>query len=107
MDEDDVRRDDPATDNTTDHPTPDDALEPADDIYNPTRDEETLSEDGDSPATPAPDSPAERPLPADDPQLDYDRDAHETYDAGNGTASGAFDDEELQHDRPEPLEPED
>lgn len=99
--DDDQRRDDDISDATADHPTPDDALEPVGDRFNPLLDEEALAGDGSSPATPAPDSPAERPLAEDDPELDYNRDEHESYDTGIGVASGAYDNEEIEHDRPE------
>ena len=107
MDEDDVRRGDPATDNTTDHPTPDDALEPADDVYNPTRGEETLPEDGDSPAAPAEDQPGGEQLAADHPEFDYDHDAHENYDEGKKGATDVDAEEETEQDLnpPQPLEP--
>ncbi|HSX07407.1 MAG TPA: hypothetical protein VLG11_00775 [Candidatus Saccharimonadales bacterium] len=109
MDEDQQRQNDPAADNPDGRPTPDDALEPAGDLFNPVRDEEKLEEDNDSPAAPADDNPADgQRLPADHPEFDYasDIDEHEKYDEGASAATGVNDQEEHEHDSPRPLEPE-
>jgi hypothetical protein len=105
MDDDQLRQNDPANDNTTDHPTPDDALEPVDDIYNPTRDQDKLPEDNEPPAAPAPDSPADPQLPADHPEFDYDNDTHETYDEGKVGGTDVNAHEEQPGDQPRPLDP--
>ncbi|HKR81459.1 MAG TPA: hypothetical protein VJR27_00465 [Candidatus Saccharimonadales bacterium] len=105
MDDDQLRQNDPANDNTSEHPTPDDALEPKDDIFSPTRDEERLENDNEPPATAAPDSPVGPQLPPDHPEFDYDNDAHETYDEGKVGATDADATEEKSGDQPHPLDP--
>jgi hypothetical protein len=84
--------------------SPDDILEPIDDIFNPETDEEKLEGDYDSPATP----PVRNPhhIPPDHPVEDTDIEPDELYQEGIGEASGVDDSEELPKDRPEPLEPE-
>lgn len=83
----------------------DDALEPEDDIFDPTRDEEKLAEDGRPPAAPADDVHSTAPL--DDPATDDGVDSDELYQEGIGGATNA-DDEEIEPDEePQPLEPED
>src|SRR6266568_1243107 len=54
--DDQLQPNDPATDSTNDHPTPDDTLEPVGDMYHPASDEEKLEEDNDPPAAPAEDN---------------------------------------------------
>ena len=108
MDDEQRRHADPASDNTTDHPAPDDALEPAGDIYSPARDQEKLDEDNDPPAAPADDGArGGQPLPPDHPEFDYDHDAHERYDEGDKGATDVDAEEETESDLnpPRPLEP--
>jgi|GEM_PF-1629790 len=76
-----------------------------DDIFNPAVDEETLPEDGDSPAAPA-DTAAELALAQPDhPEKDYasDRDAQEVYDEGEDNATDNL--TEAATETPMPLEP--
>lgn len=83
----------------------DDALEAKDDIFDPTRDESRLAEDGVTPAAPADDIHSTAPI--DDPATDSAMDSDELYQEG---ASGAInaDDEEVGPDEElKPLEPED
>jgi hypothetical protein len=90
-------------DNST-RQSPDDALESPDDIFNPNRDEETLPEDNDSPATPASDIPATQPI--DDPSTDNGIDSDELYQEGLGGATNADDESfDSDDDPPRPLEP--
>ncbi len=107
MDDDQLQQNDPATDNTNDHPTPDDALEPIGDMYHPARDEEKLEEDNDPPAAPAEDSTAGQRLDPDHPEFDYSHDAHETYDEGKRGATDVDAAEETEQDLnpPRPLDP--
>ncbi len=102
----DQQQNDPAFDDQNTHQTPDDALQPADDIFSPTRDEEKLAEDNDPPAAPADDSTG-TPLPEDHPEFDYDNDAHETYDEGKTGGTDADAQEETPEDLnpPKPLDP--
>jgi hypothetical protein len=72
----------------------DDALDPKDGIFDPTRDEEKLAEDGDTPAAPTDDIHSAAPV--DEPATDDGIDSDELYQEGIGP------DEE-----PKPLEPED
>lgn len=92
---------------TDTHQSADDALEPADDIFNPNRDEEHLPQDGDSPAAPPTDvtGPGTN-LPADYPQTDTGIDAHERYDEGLAGAAETNSSEEGPDDSPRPLQPE-
>jgi hypothetical protein len=80
----------------------DDALEPQDDIFRPTRDEEKLDEDNDPPAAPADDTHSTAPL--DEPASDDGVDSDELYQEGLGGATGADDEEIDQEEEPEPLE---
>jgi hypothetical protein len=90
------------------HQSPDNALEPPDDIYNPVRDEEHLAEDNDPPATPAAHTKSGTQLPPDHPEFDYDHDAHEAYDEGTlGATDVDAHEEATDPDAPEPLEPKD
>ena len=85
--------------------TPDDALEPRDDIYNPRSDEETLPEDNDSPATPAAQDPSDMQIPPDHPVFDSDIDSHEAYDASDVSATDVEALKQRAHeDEPEPME---
>ena len=72
--------------------SPDDALEPDDDIFDPTRDEEKLAEDNTSPAAPADDIKTVAPL--DIPSTDSGVDSDELYQEGLKGATNA-DDEEI------------
>jgi hypothetical protein len=87
----------------------DDALEEerreADGLFNPQTDEETLAEDGDTPAAPADDVPPSAPL--DDPAGDTDVDEDEAYQEGKNQAADNNDREIGVDDQPRPLEPED
>jgi hypothetical protein len=83
----------------------DDALEPQDDIFSPTLDEDKLSEDNDSPAAPADDIHSHAPI--DDPASDDGVDSDELYQEGLGGATNADDEEISPDEEPEPLEPED
>jgi hypothetical protein len=83
----------------------DDALEPADDIYNPKRDEETLAQDYDTPASPPDD--VHDSLPPDHPEKDSNMDSDEIYDEGETGATEADAQEELPRQEAFPLEPED
>lgn len=85
--------------------SPDDALEPDDDIFDPTRDEEKLPEDNDSPAAPADDIKSSAPL--DVPATDTGIDSDELYQEGLKQASDANDQDVGPDVRPRPLEPED
>jgi hypothetical protein len=87
------------------HQTPDDALEPADDIFNPNKDEETLDQDYDSPAA-SPDDVAGTIAP-DHPDTDTDIDAHDAYDEGLKGASGIDAQEETAVQEVLPLDPKD
>jgi hypothetical protein len=95
-------------DNTTNnHPSPDDALEPPDDIFNPAVDEERLEEDYDPPATPAKPHLTTPKLPPNHPATDSEIDFQELYDEGLTSATD-YDaqDEAADNDQPRPLEPE-
>jgi hypothetical protein len=83
----------------------DDALEPKDDIFDPTRGEEKLAEDGRPPAAPADDTSSTAPL--DDPATDDGIDSDELYQEGLGGATNADDNEIGPDEEPKPLEPED
>lgn len=82
--------------------SPDDWLEPRDDIFNPLTDEDRLDEDNDSPAAPADDIHSRVPL--DDPSTDDGIDSDELYQEGISGATNADDDEIEPDDRPEPVE---
>jgi len=85
----------------------DDALEPPDDIFDATRDESKLAEDGRPPFAPADDTNSTAPL--DSPATDDGIDSDELYQEGIGGATNA-DDEEIDPDeepQPLPLEHED
>ena len=83
----------------------DDALEPPDDIFDVTRDESKLAEDGRPPAAPADDIPAGAPI--DSPATDDGIDSDELYQEGLGGATNATDEEINPDEEPKPLEPED
>ena len=74
------------------HPSPDDALEPRSDVFDPARDEEHLEQDNETPASPPADidaqeeKPVNPPLPP-EPEDDATGNAHD--DADNGTAQKA------------------
>jgi hypothetical protein len=92
---------------TDTHQSADDALEPADDIFNPLRDEEKLPQDGDSPAAPPSDiTGAGTNLPIDDPHTDTSVDQHEMYDEGLAGATETNSSQEGPDDSPRPLQPE-
>ena len=80
----------------------DDALEPQDDIYKPTRDEQRLPEDYDPPAAPASDIHSIAPL--DDPSTDDQLDSDELYQEGVGGATNADDEEIDPNEEPQPLD---
>lgn len=89
---------------------PDDPLQPADDLFNPSADGEQLPEDGTTPSAPADDVPAG--LPDDHPVTDTDVDAQETYDAGIASAADTPEGSDQQDNLSElqemsPLEPQD
>lgn len=86
--------------------TPDDALEPADDIFNPDLDEERLAEDNDPPATPADDVPGPH-LPPDHPAFDTDIEPNELYGEGEDQAADMNDRQFGPDEQARPLEPED
>ncbi len=71
--------------------------DPADDIFNPQRDEPHLPGDGRTPASPPTDTSKSR-LPIDDPRTDGEIDSAELYDEGMHAASGAEDGEETSDD---------
>lgn len=73
-------------DDDTTHQSEDDALEPKDDIFNPTVDEEQLEEDNDSPAAPAGDVPGISMAP-DHPDTDTDVDTDDAYNNGVSQAA--------------------
>lgn len=90
-------------DDDDDRQSEDDALEPADDIYNPDIDEEKLAGDNDSPAAPADDNG--QSVPPDDPRTDTDIDEDELYSEGLDQAVGANDSKIDSDDSPpEPVE---
>jgi hypothetical protein len=82
----------------------DDALEPQDDIFSPTRDEEKLAEDNDPPAAPADDI---HDSPLDEPASDDGVDSDELYQEGLGGAMNADDEEIGPDEEPQALQPED
>ena len=77
----------PSSVDDTNQNSTENALEPADDIFNPKIDEETLEQDGESPFSPADD--VSDTIPLDHPQTDTGIDAHEAYDAGLTSATGS------------------
>jgi hypothetical protein len=86
------------------HQSPDDALEPADDMFHPASDEEVLDEDNAPPAAP-PDLPNKFPI--DDPRYDSDLEPTNVYLAG---LDDAADDDDFEIDESgmmHELEPED
>jgi hypothetical protein len=83
----------------------DDALEPVDDIFSQTRDEEKLDQDNDPPDAPADD--IKYPVNLDEPAGDTGVDADELYQEGLGGATNADDVEIVPDENPEPLETED
>lgn len=85
-------------------PTPDDALEPVNDIYNPRQDEEKLAGDYDPPAEPAPKN--EHHVPPDHPVTDSNLESSEVYGEGLGEATDMDENEQLPGENPKPLEPE-
>jgi hypothetical protein len=89
-----------ADDNTDNHQSADDALEPADDIYRPDKDEEQLEGDFDTPAAP-PSDVTGKPVPPDDPDTGMDQ--HEVYDEGEADAAHDNREEENPTDRPQRL----
>ena len=89
-------------DDNTIHQTPDDALEPADDIYRPDRDEEKLEGDYDTPAAP-PSDVTGKSMPPDDPATDTGLDQHEVYDEGIADSAHDNREEENPSDHPERL----
>jgi len=95
----------PDDNDTSTHQSPDDALEPAGDIFNPNKDEETLDQDYDSPAAP-PDDVAGTIDPG-HPDTDTDLDAHDVYDEGLKAASGIDAQEGSVTQEVLPLEPKD
>lgn len=92
-------------DDSLQHPSPDDALEPPDDIYNPRVDEEHLEEDYDPPFTPGSPHITTPKLPPDHPAIDTNVDPHEAYDEGDTSATD-YDAQEEQTD-PDALYPPD
>ena len=82
----------------------DDALEPKDDIFDPTRDESKLAEDGATPAAPADDIHSTAPI--DEPATDSAMDSDELYQEGVSGATNADDEEIGPDEEPKPLEPE-
>ncbi len=93
------------TNDDTNYPTPDDALEPVDDIFNPAVDEAKLEGDYDPPAAPAASNAHQIPL--DHPITDSGLDESEVYGEGLGEATDVDKNEILPDERPKPLEPED
>lgn len=88
-------------------PSPDDALELPDDIYNPALDEEHLEEDYDPPAAPGNPHLTTPKLPPDHPATDTNIDPHEAYDEGLTSATDYDALEEVaDSDEPFPIEPE-
>jgi hypothetical protein len=83
----------------------DDALEPKDGIFDPTRDEEKLAEDNDPPAAPADDIDSAAPI--DEPATDDEMDSDELYQEGVAGATNAEDEEIGPDEELTPLEPED
>lgn len=78
---------------STDNPQYQDDQRGFDDLERP------LAQDGTTPAAPPDDvSLDSKPANTDDPQTDTGIDAHERYDAGEATASGA----NAQHNTPHP-----
>lgn len=93
-------------DQETNHPSPDDALEPPDDIYNPKIDEESLEEDYDPPAEPAHPRLTTPKLPPNHPATDANVDFQELYDEGLTSATDYDAQEEGADDNQVwPLEP--
>lgn len=89
--------------NNDDQQSTDDALEPKDTgLFDPSRDEEKVESDGDTPASPASDVPNH--MNPTDPQTDSDLDAQELYDEGLDGATGANETEEKSHDGPRPMD---
>ena len=87
------------------HASPDDSLEPNDTgMFHPATDQDTLPQDGETPAAPASDVPV-NPAAFDEPQTDTGVDEHEAYDAGTEIASGSDDQREDPDTRVKPLEP--
>ncbi|HEU5187816.1 MAG TPA: hypothetical protein VFT87_04925 [Candidatus Saccharimonadales bacterium] len=68
--------------------SPDDALQPKRDYFDPAQDEPHLPQDFDTPASPASDT-GSKAIPADDPRTDSQIDAHELYDEGLTSAAQA------------------
>lgn len=92
---------------TDTHQSADDALEPADDVFSPTEDEERLPQDDAPPAAPPDDiAGAGTNLPADYPQTDTGMDTHEIYDEGVAAAAETNSELEGPDDSPRPLQPE-
>jgi hypothetical protein len=88
-------------------PSPDDALEPPDDIYNPRVDQERLEQDNDTPTTPAKPHITTPELPPNHPETDTNIEFQELYDEGVTSATDADAQEEVvEADAPYPLEPE-
>ncbi len=85
--------------------SPDDALEPEDEVFDPLRDEEKLPGDYDSPATPAQDIRSGGRV--DEPSTDDEMDSDELYQEGVAGATNAQDEEIQSDEGPFPLEPED
>ena len=83
--------------------SPDDALEPKDDIYDPESNQTHLARDYDSPASPADDT-GKQTLPADHPLGDDDVDDQELYDEGFDSATGSDAQEEEPDNSPKPFE---
>ncbi len=80
----------------------DDALEPEDEIFDPTRGQQRLEQDGDSPASPADDTNSK--VPIDSPATDDGIDSDELYQEGIGGATNADDEEINLNDEPKPLD---
>ena len=83
----------------------DDALETKEGIFDPTRDESKLAEDGATPAAPADDIHSATPI--DDPATDSAMDSDELYQEGVSGATNADDQVISPDEEPKPLEPED
>lgn len=79
-------------------PSPDDALEPPDDIFNPELNQERLEEDNDPPAAPAKPHLATPKLPPNHPATDTGIDSQELYDEGLTSAT----DYDAQQENTEP-----
>ena len=93
-------------DENTVRPSPDDALEPPDDIFNPAVDEERLEEDHDAPAEPAHPHLTTPKMPPDHPAGDTGVDFQELYDEGPTSATDVDAQEEAEdHEQTWPLEP--